>query len=358
MAIEGVGLNPKAHIHLTDHLAPLCTILDIPLLLTDSNDADKIKKYYPGLKTLVWEWSAFKLPFLFDQFNFFIQSEYWHREKFYSAVQSFAPKGKKIRNLHCPHGFSDKIFWFKEAVWEDMTLYYGERMLEIWKEEGVDRDLHQAIRCGNYRRLYYEKHKRYLDELCEKEVWSYFNKKQPLILYAPTCIDQEGATSFLEAAILLDRLPSAYNMLVKLHPSLEEKANAEVYRLIGKYQNKSNVLFLKDFPLIYPLLAGCNIYIGDMSSIGYDLLSFECPMFFLNQLKRDVSKDKRCMLYRCGTVIQPEEYSRFYSMMETSLQFMEVHKNSLKAIKTALYQKAFGDPIFFDQLTLTIKNAF
>ena len=42
-----------------------------------------------------------------------------------------------------------------------------------------------------------------------------------------------------------------------------------------------HVYFLKDFPLIYPLLKQIDLYLGDYSSIGYDFLYFDRPLFFL-----------------------------------------------------------------------------
>src|SRR5262249_26302706 len=130
---------------------------------------------------------------------------------------------------------------------------------------------------------------------------------------------------------VIDYLPAEQNLLVKLHPRLELDDPGLYYFLVGKYEKKPNVLFLKDFPLVYPLLAKATAYIGDMSSVGYDFLPFNRPMFFLNQQKRDSKSDRALALFQCGIEIQPEEYPKIHSIIAKALphdqeQFSEVRQ--------------------------------
>src|SRR5262249_49124163 len=158
--------------------------------------------------------------------------------------------------------------------------------------------LNAYVIMGNYRNTYYRMHQPFFDDLAEKEVFSKFAEEKPLILYAPTCHDLEHTTSFLTCQTILENLPDEYNMLVKIHPEIEETDAPTLYRIMGQFEKKKNIRFVQDFSIIFPLLNKAAMYIGDMSSIGYDYLWFNRPMFFLNQQKRDSQEDRRAFLYR------------------------------------------------------------
>ena len=57
----------------------------------------------------------------------------------------------------------------------------------------------------------------------------------------------------------------------------------EIAISIIKYEDDEDLFFLKDFPPIYPLLDFVEAYIGDASSIGYDMLTFNKPLFFTSK---------------------------------------------------------------------------
>ncbi|MBS0654086.1 MAG: CDP-glycerol glycerophosphotransferase family protein, partial [Verrucomicrobia bacterium] len=106
-----------------------------------------------------------------------------------------------------------------------------------------------------------------------------------------------------------------------------------------KYEDLSHVLFLTDFPTIYPLLNRIDIYIGDMSSIGYDFLTFDRPLFFLNQNKRDPQSDLGLYLFRCGVEVLPEKYGQIYQIIQNFLQF---ELRDFSKIRKEVYDYAFG----------------
>lgn len=355
--IRGVGLNPNTYIHLTEHLAPLCTIMDMPLLLTDEQHNQQALDLYPGLKTLLIDWEDVTPQYLYENFEMFFQSEPWNRKDFYTNFQLLEQTYQKnVRNVHCPHGFSDKVFWLQKCVDEDITLIYGENMLDMFKEFGVIDHLNAYVRSGNYRYAYYLQHQEFYDQLIEQQVWNQFaDKTKPTILYAPTCHDLEHTTSFLHAQPLFENLPAEYNLLVKIHPALEETDGPALYRLMGKYDNKGNVVFVKDLPLVYPILARAALYIGDMSSIGYDFLVFNRPMFFLNQIKRDPQRDRQLFLYRCGVTIQPEEYSKIYPFIASHLAS---DQSDLSKMRSQVYHYTFGENIPFNQLKNSILETY
>lgn len=356
MEKKGVGLNVNTYIHLTDHLAPICFVMDIPLLLTDEKHCLEVNQLYPEVKTLLANWEEITPQYLISHFDVFFMSEPWDRRDFYSKFQLLEREYQKsVRNVHCPHGFSDKTFWLEKCVCEDITLVYGDNMLDMFKDQGVAEHLQTYVRTGNYRYPYYRYHRDFFDQLVEEKIFSRFSKKRPVILYAPTCHDLEHTTSFFDSNPIFEKLPSDYNLVVKIHPELEETDGPALYRTIGKYEKKGNVIFVKDFPLVYPILARTDLYIGDMSSIGYDFLAFNRPMFFLNQIKRNSKTDRNLFLYRCGTEIMPEDYENIYSIIEKALPEDQTRFSS---IREQVYQYTFGSEIPFKELKLAIEKAY
>ncbi|MBA2368161.1 MAG: CDP-glycerol glycerophosphotransferase family protein [Candidatus Protochlamydia sp.] len=350
-----IGLNPNTYSHLTEHLAPLCVIMKMPLLLTDEKHAAEAERLYPKLQIVLKDWQEVTPQYLIENYDVFFQSEPWNRLEFYAKFQGLEEiYQKEVRNVHCPHGFSDKVFWLEKCVWEDIVLIYGNNMIDLFKGLGIDHLLNAFVKTGNYRYGYYLSHQSHFDNLAEDRVWSRFKKKQPTILYAPTCHDPEHTTSFMSSESLFEQLPANYNLLVKIHPALEETDGPALYHMLGKYEKKDNIVFLEDFPPIYPLLARSDIYVGDMSSIGYDFLKFNRPMFFLNQRKRDVKTDRNTFLYRCGFEIRPENYANFYQIMEKELPFDQERYGK---VRSEIYDYTFGDSVPFDRLRQRILQA-
>jgi hypothetical protein len=352
---KAIALNPNGLIHFTDHLAPLCIAMGIPLLLTEEIYAQEAQYFYPGLDVLIVDCQDFSYSFLIENFDVLFIAEPWHRHQFYAQFQSLEKLyDKTIRCVHCPHGFSDKISWFEKCVWEDILLFYGDNMLHIFKESELSSHINIAIRMGNLRYLYYQQHQAFYHQITEKYVWQYLDASRPTILYAPTHRDQEHSTSLVEAYPLLDGLSDDYNLIVKVHPvfSMHEAPMLEL--IMSKYASKKNIFFLKDFSLVYPILARSDIYLGDMSSIGYDFLTFNRPMFFLNHLKRK-SEDRNLFLYRCGREIKPEQYKDFYSILHAELPF---DKERYEQIRQETYVYTFGKEVPFHHLKNNIEAAY
>jgi len=351
--IKGIGVNPIGQEQFTDHLAPICTIMDIPLLFHDEAEESAAKHYYPDLKTLFLPFHEFNPEYLIKNYDATFLSDQWHRD---SLRTKFAPLekkyGKRLRNVHCPHGFSDKGFYLRGCAFEDIVLIYGQNMLDLLKEWGVLQDLGQYVVSGNYRLSYYRKHKKFFDQLVQEELLKNFSRRNKVLLYAPTCGDLEDSSSFFAAAQpLLDNLPDEYSMIVKLHPRLELDDPANFYRILGRYEGRSNILFIRRFHLIYPLLALCGLYIGDMSSIGYDFLTFNRPMFFLNQQRRDPAHDRGLYLFRCGTEVLPEHYANIYSIIREALPTDE---EKYSALRQEVYDYTFGSERAFDEIKADI----
>lgn len=354
---KGVGINPLSQIHYTDHLAVVCIMMDIPLLFIDPNDYALGKHYYPELNAILIDYQEMTPEYLITNYDVLFLSDLWDRDVFHEKYRPLEKKYHKIlRHVHCPHGFSDKGFYLKKCAKEDITLIYGQNMIDLLKHHEVFDNLNQYVITGNYRLTYYKQHRSFFDEIISKEVLSRFAKKQPTILYAPTWMDVEESTTFFDAYdYILGNLPENYNMIIKLHPRLELDDTVKYYQIVGKYENKPNVLFLKDFPLVYPLLAASDIYLGDMSSVGYDFLYFNKPMFFLNKQRRDVHNDRGLYLFRCGIEVKPDAYPLLFQMMESRLagdqeRFSQVRNN--------VYQYTFGQERPFHSIKTDIIKAY
>lgn len=354
---KGVGLNLASQIQYTDHLAVVSVLMNIPLLFVEEQDREIGKKYYPELQTEFQEYQDFNPEYLIANYDVLFMSDLWNRKSFHQKYNTLEQQYKKeLRVVHCPHGFSDKGFYLQRCADEDITLIYGQNMIDLLKHHGVYDRLHQHVITGNYRYTYFKKHRDFYETLMQKEVLPLFAKRQPIILYAPTWLDMEESTTFFDAySYLLDNLPSEYNLIVKLHPRLELDDAGKFYHIIGKYQNRPNVVFLKDFPLVYPLLSHTDIYLGDTSSIGYDFLAFNKPMFFLNKQRGDPANDRRVYLFRCGVSIQPEEYATVYQIIEKNLandaeRFAQIRKD--------VYFYTFGEERPFAKIKEDIIQAY
>jgi hypothetical protein len=354
---KSVGLNPQSQIHYIDHLAPVCILMDIPLVFIDERDQSIAIRYYPGLKTEFIPYEELTREFLITHYDVLFMSDLWDRKDFHESYADLeSSHGKILRHVHCPHGFSDKGFYLKKCANEDICLVYGQNMIDLLKIEKVLEDLHHYVVTGNYRFTYFKKHREFFDQVYEKEIESRFEKKQFTILYAPTWLDLEESTTFFDAYnYLIDNLPKSFNMIVKLHPRLELDDNAMYYHITGKYEKQPNVLFLKDFPLVHPLLAHVDAYIGDMSSIGYDFLAFNKPMFFLNKQKRNARTDRGLYLFRCGIEIRPDAYPLLYQMIDANLGN---DASRFTNIRSEVYEYTFGPEKPFEEIKKEIMHCY
>lgn len=354
---KAVGINPQSQIHYIDHLAVVCIMMGIPLLFIDPNDYALGLKYYPELNAELIDYQDLTPEYLISNYDVLFMSDLWDRGTFHEKYATLEKKyGKALRHVHCPHGFSDKGFYLKKCAREDIALLYGQNMIDQLKHHKVFNELKSYVLTGNYRYTYFKKHKKFYDDIIQKEVLSRFIKQQPIILYAPTWMDVEESTTFFDAyESIIANLPDNYNMIVKLHPRLELDDTANYYHIVGRYEKKPNVIFLKDFPLVYPLLAHSDIYLGDMSSVGYDFLPFNKPMFFLNKQRRDPKTDRGLYLFRCGLDIKPDGYPLLYKFIDLNLKN---DKERFEKIRNEVYDYTFGKEKDFSVIKKEIVAAY
>ena len=321
-------------VHHLDHVGPFCSLIGIPLVVTDEEIARLAKTYYPDLRVIYWNYIeiSFKLA---EQFNTVFSSM---ARPFIEDIFFLSQKltGKKLTSIWLPHGNSDKghASVFMEGLKEDLyACVYGQKMIDFLKIKGAFHQLKACIPVGNFRYTYYLKYKDFYDNLIQQVL----PVSQSVILYAPTWKDQENSTSFYEACpSLIDHIPDNHHLVIKLHPNLTD---LEVDRWIDLYHHKQNVTFLREWTPIYPLLNKTSVYIGDMSSIGYDFLTFNRPMFFLNQNQRSLTQDPGLFLHQAGISLMPNEYSNIYTLMQ---QEIPRDQEKFSSIRAKIYSYTFA----------------
>lgn len=279
MCTTWAGLLYGEETHHIDHLAPLCQILDIPLLVTESSVQASIQKYYP-------ECRSFRYNYL--EIGYALTSQYETifccipRETFDTIF--FLPQQllqKKIQTVWCPHGNSDKNN-LHALTKESHALLYGPQMAHRLDQHGILPKLNYVV-TGNYRHAFYLERRTFYDSLITKVVTPLLPPNCKTILYAPTWKDYENSSSFHKIRSLQPP-PPGWNLIIKPHPNLFRQNPLNTFLL---EMSHPHILYLPDFAPIYPLLQQADIYVGDRSSIGYDFLTFDRPLFLIDPLPGD-----------------------------------------------------------------------
>ncbi|MCH9630084.1 MAG: hypothetical protein S4CHLAM37_00770 [Chlamydiia bacterium] len=349
LQLSGLIYGPQQH-HL-DHIGTLCTMLDIPLVVTDEELEKQAKHFYPMLVTFLFDYVA--APQKIVQ-NYDVIITAMPREMFQTTFFMAEQLAKKSPlSIWCPHGNSDKggNTFFMEALSKEKAVFiYGKKMFDFLEEKHALPLDCEILTVGNYRYEFYKKHKPFYDKIVESEIASKLKKGNKTYLYSPTWSDCEKASSFhLALPHLLENLPEDINLIVKLHPNTLFEEDMKMKKLVWKYESEPNVLFLEDFPVIYPLLDFIDVYIGDTSSIGYDILALNKPMFFLN-VQEDL---KHRYLQQCGTNISRADFSKIFQIIEKCLESDKEHFSQQRK-KAHLY--TFAEDVSFDEISKNLES--
>ncbi len=330
---KGIGVLTERRLSYVDHLVPLCQLIDIPLLVTDRWIYEIIQLYYPPMQLVYFDPDDNCLDDALYGYDYFVYTEpsrkvsgHFEFCNHYTTV--------KARSIFTHHGNSEKSFgmyWFERLMDEDILLIYGEHMLEMMRAIGVTKPF---IKCGNYRLAYYQLYKIFFQRNITLHLFE--PSKRKTLLYAPTWAGSnlytewrfEYSTCLEKHQSILEEIPNGYQVLVKLHPNHLLRMPDETEKLIASYQGNPQIRFIHDFPLIYPLLEHTDLYVGDFSSIGYDFLYFDRPMFFL-------TGERERMLNRCGISLGEKGF------------WKRVHEDQshLSLIRKQTYEHAFGSGI-------------
>ena len=312
-------------LHHLDHLAPFCSLLSIPLICTHETPFSMAKKFYPNLAVelhpetdvIVEKYDVLFtcLPKeLIDPVFFFDE----HKLR------------KKLLSIWLPHGNSDKDN-LEALAKEKIVLAYGPQMVEMLTKKNVLSRLFQYILLGNFRAHFFEQHRAFYNSLLNKRIS--FSKGTTL-LYAPTW---NHSNVEKDLPLLLKTLPPTYNLFVKLHPNTLTKSFHLPLRI--QYEDKENIRFVDDIPTIYPLLNKTDILITDTSSIAYDFLFFDRPIFFFTS--------ERTPIHRTGYI------SKAITLFE-DLEREDIFDDA----RRSLYHYAFSETVHYDALPLIIKTTF
>ncbi|MGD2168978.1 MAG: CDP-glycerol glycerophosphotransferase family protein [Chlamydiota bacterium] len=291
-----VSIITNKDFHYLDHLAPLSALLKIPLIVTDEDIFHQAKTYYPDLEAI------------YVESHLFVQYLIEHAEKIISCLTRpylellfilFPQEYQKMEFVWCPHGLSDKgrnSSFFDPLLQENTLLLYGSKMKSFLKGKNLLKK-QKVVEVGNYRFEYFNKHKSFYKKIIEEKLQK-FSDQKPIVLYAPTWEDYEANSSLhIVFEKLLKSFPSNFNLVVKLHPNTLRKQDYRKEMLMLQFEDKPNIMFLHDFPCIYPLIDYVDRYLGDFSSIGYDFLTYQKPMYFLtDKTKSDAP------LFSCGEI--------------------------------------------------------
>lgn len=338
---RAIGVLPGNRLNYVDHLVPLCQMMNIPLLCTDKWIYELIDLYYPAMSLICEEPADHCFDHALAPYEVLFYVDLFRSPHGAFQFCEYSYSGK-ARSVCAQHGNSDKkrnVFWAEKHADEDVVLLNGQHMIDFMKEKNVIDRIPHLIRSGNFRQEYYLKNQ------------SFFEKKINLprsdkktVLYAPTWSSlnalsymRSDYSSFLSVhTSIFDRIPPKYRLFVKLHPYLFRYFPEEIEEIKRLYAGSPQIYFLDDIPLIYPLLEQIDIYLGDYSSIGYDFLVFNRPLFFLNMSGRDPLSDKGVYLFNCGRVIDPNELHRVYEIMD------ETDSKQYEKARLQTYAYAFG----------------
>lgn len=264
-AICAISTGPETHL---DHLAPICEALSIPLLVTEPDHEELAQLFYPMVEVRYAPLQDLHLKALAEWDTIITTCKFWALEL--RPTLELIQK-KEVRFVFTPHGHSDKEDFINSPIEQDIDLVYGPAMKETRRNT-------DAIEMGNIRHPFYLKYQNHFDRLAAP----FFKSDKQAVLYAPTWQSTGSPTSFFNSVdTVVEQLSKDYNLLIKLHPLLEENNPALYHRAIGRYGSQAT--FIERFPAIYPLLEKTAIYLGDHSSIGYDFLAYDRPMYFLSE---------------------------------------------------------------------------
>jgi len=322
-----------------DHLGVLAYIMDMPLFVTEKETYRSALTFYPQVQAIHKEAQDLDVDFLAHHFDALFESGKFFTMELAPFIELL--HNKKMRFVYCPHGHSDKGHSAKQFAPQDISLVYGSHMSDLLTSTGAMKSIRSTAATGNYRLAFYEKYRSFYKSLMEGNILDKLDPNKKTALYAPSWQDGENPTSFFgEARRLIQDLKQEFNLILKLHPFLKQFHPAETFTVLERCKEEQGVVFLENFPCIYPLLDACDLYIGDYSSIGYDFLSFDRPLYFLIG-----ENSPRFEIHGCGEIIPDKE--NISSFIQNTWKENTLGK---KEARKALYEYVFAKEKAFDVL--------
>ncbi len=326
---KSAGFLYGLDLHHLDHLAPLCSLLSIPLIFTSELALAVAKEFYPHIKVELYSELTFSESILVNyDLIFTCLPKELIDPLFYFDEHKLR---KKILSIWLPHGNSDKnnLAALKN---EKIILTYGKQMVDTLAKKGILAKLFQYILVGNFRAYFYKEEEKFYKSILKKQLS--FSNKRKTILYAPTW-DHSNVEEDLPS--LLKTLPKTYNLLIKLHPNTLSKGF--YLSLEEQYADDPHIKFISHIPTIYPILESSDFLITDSSSIAYDFLHFDKQMFFLTKGKTPI--------HNCGYISSLNEIGN-------DLKKVDIFSEA----RSTLYEYAFDKKVCFGALSKIIKTTY
>lgn len=276
--------------HHLDHLAPFASKIKAPLWIDDKSIYELAKRYYPDVTFISKQFDFEEASNLADVLVVSTKNAPAELKTIFSSMRN-----NKIEIAYLPHGQSDKGLddpQMRSIQHADIAYLYGDLQFSRLNSFGSIDTINRVEFTGNYRKEYYDTHKYELDQIIQDEIFKTFDPKKKTILYAPTW---SNSAFTRHTQTLIDNLIN-YNVIIKLHPLMEKVYPSHTIFFEGSDQVRQGLRVLTSFPLIYPILARTDIYIGDESAIGYDFLAYNKPMYFLT--------DQITPLTHCGQRVE------------------------------------------------------
>jgi len=310
--------------HGLDHIGVLCAGLQIPLVVSEEKTLAAAREFYPDLQVVYRDLPDLSLEFFARRASALLTCSYRFAEE-------FAPLSD-TRIIYCPHGNSDKNLG---AARQDLSLIYGEHMKDLLRSHNCR---YPTVTSGNYRALYYEMHKAALSAKLDEHINENFCSTKKTVFYAPTY----DLKTFPDAFRVIQELSPHFNLLLRWHPLLDELYPAEVEKLKHVCEEVAHICDLSAFPAIYPILHRADFYLGDASSIGYDFLTLNKPLFFLGKYAGEI--------YACGTPLASHDT---WDLTISTFQ----DTTELKMARRKLATRTFGKTKPFKEMMQEIQQA-
>ena len=314
-----------------DHVGVLAYLLDMPLFITELDVYEKTRELYPQIQAKYCSLEDLDAEFLSTHFDAIFESGKFFAQQMGPMVEWLYKK--RMRFVYCPYGHSDKGWSAKSYPKQDLSFVYGPHMLEILTHSGAIKQINETLETGNYRLHFYRAFQDLYDTQTRLHLKA-LDPAKPVVLYAPSWDDGENPTSFFsKTKQLIYELKDDYNLIIKLHPFLERFHPAKTHNMIERYIYEPRAQFITNFPCIYPLLQQADLYIGDYSSIGYDYLSFDKPLYFFIR-----EAAPKFALHNTGLII-PEDTNIAAFIGQT----LKENKQKYSEKRRALYKYVFGE---------------
>lgn len=318
--------------HYFDHLAPLCSLLDIPLLTTDKKSKKELLENYPKLIVRAYEIETSPQEILKDGFTELLTClpRPLLEEFFFFDLQL---QQKRLLTIWTSHGMSDKSTfnnYFEGLIHEEIILYYGpllkKRLLESLLKDKT------MIPTGNYRQLYYQTHRKYYLKMIEKSFGGIDHSMRTL-LFTPTWDDVEHlGTSVQEILTLIKHLPDNYFLILQLHPNTQRQ-HPIAYEKLKEVAGEKPNLYLSEATLIYPLLDFVDVVLSDYSSVVYDAIALEKPLFV-------IKKHQEAYTHRaCHVILLRDIHLTFHTINQT----LGTADLKMWREKKAIHSQTFGE---------------